>query len=382
MGPLAGVKVIELAGIGPGPFCAMMLADMGAEVIRVDRMVDSGLGLASKTKYGFLQRNRKSIALDLKSPEGVETILRMAAQADILIEGFRPGVAERLGVGPEECAARNKKLVYGRMTGWGQDGPIAKSAGHDINYISLSGALYAIGNEGGPPVPPLNLVGDFGGGAMFLGVGVLAAYIEAQSSGQGQVVDTSMVEGSAYLATSMFGMLHAGAWREERGVNVLDSGAHFYGVYETKDNKHVSIGSIEPKFYDDLLKATGLENEDLPKQLDRDNWPAMKLRLAEIFKTKTRDEWDEIMLGSDICYAPILNFSEAAKHPHNVARGSFVEVDGLFQPAPAPRFSRTVSEVTSGPPEPGAQTTEVLSAWGFSSDDLTGLREAGAIGGD
>ncbi len=381
MGPLAGVKVIEIAGIGPGPFCSMLLADMGADVLRVDRLQASGLGISTKTKYGLLNRNRRSIALDLKNPEGVASVLRLVETADILLEGFRPGVAERLGIGPEECKAHNNKLVYGRMTGWGQDGPIAHSAGHDINYISLSGALHAIGEEGGAPVPPLNLVGDFGGGAMFLGVGVLAAYIEAQKSGEGQVVDVSMVEGSAYLATSMMGMLQAGAWKEERGINILDGGAHFYGTYETKDGKHVSIGSIEPKFYDDLLKATGLDGEELPAQMDKAGWAGMKSKLAAVFKTKTRDEWDDIMLGSDICYAPILSFSEAAAFPHNVARESFVTVDGVFQPAPAPKFSRTKTAVNMGPPEQGANTTEALSDWGFTADDIAGLKDNGAIGG-
>ncbi len=381
MGPLAGVKVVEIAGIGPGPFACMMLADMGAEVIRVDRLAPSGLGLSTKTKYGLLNRNRRSISVDLKNSEGVDAVLRLVDSADILIEGFRPGVAERLGIGPDTCLARNPKLVYGRMTGWGQDGPIAHSAGHDINYISLSGALHAIGTKDGPPVPPLNLVGDFGGGGMFMVSGVLAAYIEAQKSGQGQVVDTSMVEGSAYLATSIMGMMQAGAWQEERGVNVLDTGAHFYGVYETKDGKHVSIGSIEPKFYDDLLKATGLDNQELPEQMDKAGWANMKTRLAEVFKTKTRDEWDEIMLGSDICYAPVLSFSEAFDHPHNQARDSFVDVDGVRQPAPAPRFSRTETEVTSGPPELGEHTSEALGDWGFSAAEIDALREKGAIGG-
>jgi alpha-methylacyl-CoA racemase len=382
MGPLAGVKVVEIAGIGPGPFCSMFLADMGADVIRVDRLEASGLGIAAKTKYNLLNRNRPSIALNLKSPEGVETVLKLVEKADILLEGFRPGVAERLGIGPEECKARNPKLVFGRMTGWGQDGPIAHSAGHDINYISLSGALHAIGDEGGAPVPPLNLVGDFGGGAMFLASGVLAAYIEAQKSGEGQVVDVSMVEGSAYLATSMFGMMQSGNWKEERGVNILDGGAHFYGTYETKDGKHVSIGSIEPKFYDDLLKATGLDGEELPAQMDKAGWAGLKDRLASVFKTKTRDEWDEIMLGSDICYAPILSFSEAAAFPHNVARESFSTIDGVFQPSPAPKFSRTKTSIRMGVPEQGSNTTEALSAWGFGGDEIAGLKKQGAIGGN
>ena len=379
MGPLNGIKVIELAGIGPGPFCATLLADMGADVLRIDRTSSSGLGISAERKFNLLNRNRRSIAVDMKNPDGVEAVLKLVEGADILLEGFRPGVTERLGVGPDDCFARNPKLVYGRMTGWGQDGPIAHSAGHDINYIALSGVLNAIGQAGGPPTPPLNLVGDFGGGGMFLGVGLLAAYIEAQKSGRGQVVDTSMVEGAAYLAMPMFGMAQSGALVDERGTNILDSGAHFYGVYETKDGKYVSIGSIEPKFYELLLDLSGVERAALADQMERGNWPEMKAIFADVFKSKTRDEWDEIMLGSDICYAPVLPFMEATENAHNVARDSFIEIDGVKQPAPAPKFSRTRSEVKSGPVSAGQHTSEGLKDWGFSDADVARLIDTGAV---
>jgi alpha-methylacyl-CoA racemase len=379
MGPLKGYKVIELAGIGPGPFCATMLSDMGAEVIRVDRKQPSGLGVKTETKYNILSRNRRSIAVDLKSPEGVETVLKLVESADALIEGFRPGVVERLGLGPDVCMARNKKLVFGRMTGWGQDGPWAQAAGHDINYIALSGALHAIGPLDGPPSPPLNLIGDFGGGAMFLGVGVLGAMLEAQKSGEGQIVDTSMVEGAAYLSMMFFGALASGSLIEERGKNILDGGAHFYGVYETSDGKHVSIGSIEPKFYELLMELSGVDRSLLVEQMSRDDWPAMKKVLADVFVTKSRDEWDAIMAETDICYAPVLTFSEAMAHPHNQNRGSFIEVDGVAQPGPAPKFSRTQSEVTRGAPIDGQHTNEILSDWGFDEADIAKLNEAGAV---
>ena len=378
MGPLSGVKVVELAGIGPGPFCCMLLADMGAEVIRVDRTANVGKD-ADTAKWNLLTRGRRNIAVDLKTPEGVETVLKLIEQADAVIEGFRPGVTERLGLGPDVCMKRNAKLVYGRMTGWGQDGPIAGAAGHDINYISLSGALHAIGERNGPPTPPLNLVGDFGGGALYMAVGVLAAVIEARGSGKGQIVDCSMVEGSASLMTAMYGALAAGSWIEERGKNRLDKGAHYYNVYETKDGKHVSIGSIEPQFYKLLLQLTGLEGEPLPPQSDREKWPEMTERFAAIFKTKTRDEWCAIMENTDICFAPILSMSEAMQHPQNVERGSFVTVDGIPQPGPAPRFSRTKSEVHRPPAKAGEHTDEALAAWGFSKDEIAKLRSAGAV---
>lgn len=379
MGPLSGLKAIELQGIGPGPFCGMMLADMGAEVVRVDRAAAVGQGAA---RPDLLARGRKSIAVDLKRPEGVAAVLRLLERADVLIEGFRPGVMERLGLGPDVCLERNPRLIYGRMTGWGQTGPLAKAAGHDINYISLTAALHSIGEPGGPPVPPLNLVGDFGGGGMLLAFGVVAALFERAQSGRGQVVDAAMTDGSALLMNAIYGMMNTGHWRPERGENLLDGGGHFYGTYETKDGKHISIGSLEPQFYALLLEKSGLgEEEGLSPQMQRDEWPAMRQRLERIFKTKTRDEWDAIMLGTDICYAPVLDFKDAVSHPHNRARGTFVEVDGLHQAAPAPRFSRTPAQTPPGAVAPGAHTDEVLASFGFSQAEAARLREAGAVAG-
>jgi len=379
MGPLSGVKIVEFAGIGPGPHCSMLLADLGAEVIRVDRVANIGRD-PMEPKFAVTLRGRRNVALDLKHPEAVETALRLVEKADAILEGFRPGVMERLGLGPDVCLARNPKLVYGRMTGWGQDGPIAHVAGHDINYISLSGVLYSIGEEGGPPVPPLNLTGDFGGGSLYLALGVLAGVIEARTSGKGQVVDVSMVEGSASLLAPMFGALAAGTWVEERGKNRLDKGAHFYNVYETKDGKHISVGSIEPQFYALLLKHTGLEGQDLPKQMDRPKWPETRERLKAIFKTKTRDEWVAIMEQTDICFAPILSMTEAMSHKQNVARDSFIEIEGVKQPAPAPKFSRTAPEVVRPPAYAGQHTNEVLQDWGFSADEVATLKAKGAVG--
>ena len=382
MGPLAGLKIVELAGIGPGPFCAMLLSDMGAEVIRVDRAANVGRDIGREgehARFGLLQRGRRNIAVDLKNPGGVDAALRLIDRADALVEGFRPGVMERLGLGPETCLARNPRLVYGRMTGWGQDGPIAHTAGHDINYIALSGVLHTIGEAGGPPVPPLNLVGDFGGGALYLAMGVLAGIISARMSGKGQVVDCSMVEGSASLMTMMYAALASGAWREERGRNRTDGGAHYYHVYETKDGEHVAIGAIEPQFYALLLKHTGLQGESLPAQTDRAAWPAMQERLAHIFKTKTRAEWTQIMEQTDICFAPVLRMSEALDHPHNRHRESFIEIDGIAQPAPAPRFLGTPSQVQRPPARIGEHTGAVLKDWGFSADEVAALHDSGAV---
>jgi alpha-methylacyl-CoA racemase len=325
-------------------------------------------------------RGRRNIAIDLKKPDGVETAFQLCERADILIEGFRPGVMERLGLGPDVMLARNPRLVYGRMTGWGQDGPIAHTAGHDINYIALTGALHAIGTKAGGPVPPLNLVGDFGGGALYMAVGVLAAYIEAQKSGKGQIVDASMVEGAASLMTPMYGALAAGTWKEERESNRLDGGCHHYGVYETKDGKHICIGSNEPQFYALMLDTVGLGGApDLPAQTDRTKWPEMRVRLAGIFKTKTRAEWTELMEQKDVCFAPVLSMSEAMRHPQNVARGSFVTVDGVPQPGPAPKFSRTASDVKRGPAYPGEHSTEVLADWGIDAHRIDALLSSGAI---
>ncbi|MEE2783706.1 MAG: CaiB/BaiF CoA-transferase family protein [Pseudomonadota bacterium] len=377
MGPLAGVRVVELQGIGPGPYCGMMLADMGAEIIRVDRAGSAG---QTANKTDILARGRKSIAVDLKQTEGVETVLRLVETADVLIEGFRPGVMERLGLGPDVCLARNSKLVYGRMTGWGQTGSMASAAGHDINYISLSGALHAIGPEGEKPVPPLNLVGDFGGGGMLLAFGVAAALYETANSGKGQVIDAAMTDGSALLMNAVFGIMNTGRWNPARGTNLLDGGAHFYGTYETSDGRWVSVGSIEPQFYALLLEKTGLAGDNsLPKQMSRDDWPMLKEKLTEIFRTKSRDEWDEIMLGTDICYAPVLTFEEAVEHEHNSVRDTFVEQDGIKQAAPAPRFSRTPPDLPTTAVAPGAHTDEVLGSMGVSQEDIARLRESGAV---
>ena len=372
MGPLNGIRVVEFAGIGPGPFAAMLLSDMGAEVIRIDRK-----GGRSPHKTEITYRGRSAVALDMKKPEAVEAALKLIDGADALIEGFRPGVMERLGVGPDVCFKRNPRLVYGRMTGWGQTGTLASAAGHDINYIALTGALHGIGNAGKKPVPPLNLVGDFGGGALYLAFGVVCGILEAKNSGKGQVVDTAMTDGAASLMSMFYGMSAMGMWKDERGMNLLDSGAHFYDTYETKDGKFVALGSIEPQFYRELLEKTGISDPAFAAQMDRDAWPALKEKLAAVIKTKTRDEWDALMLGSDVCYAPVLSLAEAPKHAHNVARKTFVEIDGVTQPAPAPRFSRTVPEV-QGPPE-AARSEAVLAKWGFAKDEIAALTAAGAI---
>ena len=377
MGPLKGVKVVEFAGIGPGPFCCMLLADMGANVLRIDRAVNVGNDI-SEPKYNNLLRGRKNIALDLKHPDGVEAALKLCDKADIIIEGFRPGVMERLGLGPDVIFERNQKVVYGRMTGWGQDGPIAKTPGHDINYIALTGALYAIGSKESGPIPPLNLVGDFGGGALYMAMGSLAAYIEAQKSGNGQIVDTSMVEGAASLMTAVYGMLADGRYLEERETNRLDGGCHHYNVYETSDGEHICIGSNEPQFYAEMLKTIGLDQANLPEQTDRKYWPEMTERLATIFKTKSREEWTDIMEQKEICYAPVLRPSEAINHHHNVARDTFIEVDGFPQPGPAPKFSRTESKTPMGCAYAGEHTEEALGEWGFTAVDIAALTASGA----
>ncbi len=372
MGPLAGLKLIEVAGIGPGPMAAMMLGDLGADIIRVDRVNPNTPGRYADPRFNVHGRSRRSIAVDLQKPGGAEVVLRLAEAADGLMEPFRPGVAERLGIGPDLALKRNPKLVYGRMTGWGQDGPLAKAAGHDINYIALTGALHAIGPRD-KPVPPLNLVGDFGGGGMLLAFGMVCALWEAQRSGQGQVVDAAMVDGTAALFGGVVGMHAAGLWQNQRQSNFVDGGAHYYGTYETKDGKFVCIGSIEPQFYKLLLEKTGLAGQDLPDQLDRERWPEMTERLAAVFRGKTRDEWCAIMEGTDICFAPVLSVAEAPDHPHAKARQAYVDVAGVRQPAPAPRFSRTPGEVRPAP-ERGANTEEVLGACGFRADEIAALR--------
>ncbi len=378
-GPLVGVKVVEIAGIGPGPFCAMMLADMGAEVIRIDR-AGAVRGIdPSVPSADILNRGRRSVGVDLKNPDGVETVLSLVEQADALIEGFRPGVTERLGIGPDDCLARNPRLVYGRMTGWGQEGPWALEAGHDINYIAMAGALDPCGRKGEAPVPPMNLVGDFGGGAMFLAFGVVCGILEARASGAGQVIDAAMVDGAATLTTMMHGMMAMGFWDIERGTNMLDTGAFFYEVYRTKDDKFVSVGSIEPQFYAALVEHTGLGGDQPPPQMDRASWPALKEELAAIFVTRTRDEWCELLEGHDICFAPVLSMAEAPEHPHMAARGTFVDVAGITQPGPAPRFSRTPGAITSPAPHAGQHTDEALVDWGFTLERVAALKESGAV---
>ena len=373
MGPLTGIKIIELAGIGPGPFCGMMLSDMGAEVIRVDRLGSRARG------QDVLNRGRKSIAVDLKSDAGREVVLKLCESADAIFEGFRPGVTERLGLGPDDCRARNKRLVYGRMTGWGQDGPMAQAAGHDINYIALTGALHAIGPKGGKPVPPLNLVGDFGGGGMLLAFGLVCALLEAGRSGEGQVVDAAMVDGAAALMAMFFTMKAGGMFQESRASNMLDGGAHFYGTYETKDAKHIALGSIEPQFYTLLIEKAGLDAEDFSAQMDQSRWPEYQEKLTHVFKTKTRDEWTAIMEGSDVCFAPVLALSEVAEHPHNKARGTFQELDGLTQPAPAPRFSRTGVSLSHASRAPGQDSQQVLLDAGYDAEAVAEMIRTGAV---
>ncbi|MBL77629.1 MAG: carnitine dehydratase [Acidimicrobiaceae bacterium] len=379
MGALEGVRVIELAGIGPGPFCGMMLADMGAEVVQVDRAGAVRGGDPERPPGNVNARGRRSMGIDLKSPEGVETVLRLVEGADMLFEGFRPGVAERLGVGPDDCLARNPALVYGRMTGWGQEGPYASMAGHDINYIALAGVLAHLGRHDSGPVPPMNLVGDFGGGGMYLAFGMVCALLEARTSGQGQVVDAAMVDGAASLMSFIHGMLASGFHTPERGVNMLDTGAHFYDVYECADGGWISIGSIEPQFYAELVEKLGLDPERFGNQLDRSLWPELTEEVAAVVRTKTRDEWDAILEGSDVCYAPVLTAAEAAGHHHNVARGTFIEVGGITQPGPAPRLSRTPGEVRRPPAHAGQHTDELLAEAGFTDDEVAALRDSGAV---
>jgi alpha-methylacyl-CoA racemase len=362
-GPLKGVRVVEFAGIGPGPFCAMLLSDMGADVVRIDRK-GSGDGGA----WQVVNRGRRSVGLDLKSEADRETALALIGKADALIEGFRPGVMERLGLGPEPCHARNPRLVYGRMTGWGQTGPLANAAGHDLNYIALTGALHAMGRKGDSPNPPLNLVGDYGGGALYLAMGICAALFESQRSGKGQVIDAAMTDGAASLTAMFWGMRHVGVWTDDRDGNLLDGGAHFYDTYETKDGGWVSIGSIEPQFYALLLDLTGLSSDPaFQGQMDRSQWPALSEKLAAVMKTKTRDEWCAIMEGTDVCYAPVLNWAEAPAHPHNAARQTFVEVAGVMQPNIAPRFSGTPSAIQGPPPKTGADNEAVFADWGIKA---------------
>jgi len=387
-GPLAGVTVLELAGIGPAPFAGMMLADMGADVVRVDR-VPGGAGSALDALMrndNAVDRGRRSIAVNMKDRRGIETVLRLVEQTDILIEGFRPGVTEKLGLGPDACRARNRKLVYGRMTGWGQSGPLAQAAGHDLNYIALSGALHAMGSKDRPPAPPLNLVGDYGGGGMLLALGVVAALFEAQRSGEGQVVDAAMSDGAAVLMAMMYGLKAKGFWRDERESNFLDGSAHFYSSYECADGRYVSIGPIEPQFYRQLLETCGIDDPQFRDQWNSAEWPALKAKLAALFRMRTRDDWCALLEGSDVCFAPVLSMAEAPRHPHNVARGTFVESQGVVQPAPAPRFDRTRSELPSAAPVVGRDSIELLKGVGHTEQQIEALIDAGVVyradGGD
>lgn len=379
MGPLQGLTIIEISGIGPGPFAAMLLADMGAEVIRVERPGGSMFTASHNPKLDFLNRNKRCISVNLKKKDGVDTVLTLLEKADALLEGNRPGVMERLGLGPDICLARNPALVYGRMTGWGQEGPMAKEAGHDINYIALSGALHGIGRAGEKPAIPLNLVGDFGGGGLMLAYGMVCALLEAKGSGKGQVVDAAMIDGAATLMASTFAANQAGFWSDERGTNLLDSGSHFYEVYETADGKYISLGSIEPQFYATLLNKLGDDAKHFENQFDMGNWPQMKAKMTEIIKGKTRDDWDVIFAGSDVCYAPVLSMSEVRHHPHHQARGTFIDDGDVWQPAPAPRFSRTNGELRCAAATIGEHTKEVLREFGFSDEDIKKRLESGAI---
>jgi alpha-methylacyl-CoA racemase len=381
MGPLAGIRVVEIGSIGPGPWCAMMLADMGAEVIRVDRPT----GGATDAEDGGLpidfvnRRGRRSLGVDLKHPKGPEVVLRLVEQADALIEGYRPGVTERLDIGPEECLRRNPRLVYGRMTGWGQEGPLSRAPGHDINYLALSGLLHAIGPADSRPVPPLNLVGDFGGGGMMLAFGVVCGVLEASRSGYGQVIDAAMVDGASLLGSMFHGLRQIGQWHDRRESNRLDGGAPFYGTYETADGRWVAIAANEPQFYAVLLEVLGLSPDDLPPQMDQDGWPATRKRFAEIFAGRTREEWEQRFRGLETCFSPVLTLDEALHHEHNEAREAFIPVDGVLQSAPAPRFGRTPGAVARGSARPGEHTETVLRDWGFADTEVTELTRGGVV---
>jgi len=378
-GPLAGLRVLEVGGVGPGPFCTMLLADMGADVIRIDRKHAGESGLPVARRFEVMFRGKRSVAMDLKKHVAVAAVRRMLASVDVLVEGFRPGVMERLGLGPDVCLGINPRLVYGRMTGWGQDGPLAKAAGHDLNYIALSGALHAIGRQGGGPEIPLNLIGDFGGGSMYLTFGILCALFEARGSGQGQVVDAAMIDGSTSLMSMIYGAFAAGYWKDERGSNRLDSGAPWYEVYETSDGKWVAVGSTEHTFYVNTLRVLGLDAADFGDQHDRAAWPAIKDAMRRAFKARTRDQWVEMFEGTETCFSPVLSLAEAPQDPHQRARGNFVEVAGVLQPAPTPRFSRSRGAIRRAPPEVGEHTDEVLRECGFSAEEIVLMRQEGGI---
>ncbi|OYU47772.1 MAG: carnitine dehydratase [Rhizobiales bacterium PAR1] len=379
MGPLAGVRIVEMSGIGPGPFCGMLLADMGADVIRVDRLAAADLGFDIEIRYDIMNRSKRAIAVDIKSPQGVETVKNLVAKADILIEGFRPGVMERLGLGPEVCLAINPRLVFGRMTGFGQDGPMKNLAGHDINYIAVAGALHAIGHKDGPPLPPLNLVGDFGGGALYLAMGVLAALNEARTSGKGQVVDAAMIDGVASLMAMIIGFRQSGMWQNERGMNPVDGGAPYYTTYKTRDGKYMAVGAIEKRFYAELLAKLGLDPKALPDQDDRTRWDELRAHFTLTFASKTRDEWEAIFANGDACVSPILDMDECPTHPLSMARGMYTTVEGVVGPSPAPRFSRTKSKIMGPPVDARKDTRGALQAWGFSDDEISTLAAAKAI---
>ena len=378
-GPLSGVRVLELPAIGPAPFCGALLADMGADVVRIDRAASIDLGTPVPPHFDFYNRNKRSVALDLKARPAVDAALQLVRHADILIEGFRPGVAERLGLGPAPCMEINPRLVYGRMTGWGQNGPLAQAVGHDINYLALSGALHCIGEKGRPPVPPLNLAADLGGGAMYLAVGVLAALSEARSSGRGQVVDAAMVDGLSNLMSAFSAFRQMGEWTDDRGENIVDGGAPFYGTYETRDGKYVAVGAIEARFYRALTDGMALDASSLPPQMDRSTWPSLRARFAQVFKERTRDEWVAAMEGRDACLSPVLTLDEAPVHPHMKARGVFSAFDGVQHPSPAPRFDRTPSSLRRGAPAAGANSAEVLAQWGVDASAIEALRSSGAM---
>lgn len=377
-GPLHGLVVLELQSLGPAQFGGMVLADLGATVIRLDR-VDPREARPMAPEFDLLGRSHRSVAIDLKQPAGVEAVLTMVERADVLVEGSRPGVVERLGVGPADCRARNQRLIYARMTGWGQEGPLSGAAGHDINYIALAGALHGIGRRGEAPVPPLNLVGDFGGGGMLLAVGVLAALVERSQSGEGQVIDAAMVDGAALLTTILHGRRASGRWSDERGTNSIDTGSHYYNTYETADGEHISIGSVESKFYAELIERLGLGDANLPRQSDRESWPTLQKRFASLFRQRSRADWCDQLEGTDVCFAPVLSMGEAPEHEHNRHRGTFCTVDGITQPAPAPRFSRTPTAAPTAPPLPGAHTYAVLKDFGFPAARIADLERSGAI---
>jgi len=377
MGPLQGIRVVEFAGLAPGPYCAMLMADMGADVLRIER--PGGTRPGADDRLSLLNRNRRTVVIDLKSPHGVAAVVRLVGKADALIEGFRPGVMERLGLGPDVCLKANRRLVYGRMTGWGQEGPLADAPGHDLNYIALSGALHSIGRKGEPPTIPLNLIGDFAGGGLLLAFGILCALIVAMRSGEGQVVDAAMVDGAASLMSYMHGLRAQGAWSDVRGENPLDGASPWYQVYATSDGQYVSIANVEAKFHAELLRLTGLAGEDLPGQHDRKNWPRLRQRFAELFRGKTREEWCALLEGSETCFAPVLTIAEAVEHPHNRTRGTFVEVEGVMQPAPAPRFSHSQPDAVRLPDIPGRNTEELLAHWGFTAEEVAHLRRRGAV---